>query len=387
MSQHKIANRMAEISPFHVMKLLARARALEAQGRSIIHMEIGEPDFETPQPIIRAGIKALELGLTHYTPALGLPALRQAIADFYDTRYQQHVASDNVVITPGSSGALQLVCGVLINPGDEVLLTDPGYPCNRHFVQLMGGIPRFITLSEAKNYQLSLDDIKQNWTDKTRAIILATPSNPTGTVLEISFLKAVAAFAKTKNAYLIVDEIYQGLVYDVDSETMAGCFDNVFVINSFSKYFCMTGWRIGWLIAPEAFIDDIDKLAQNVFLATSTPGQHAALAAFSDESIALMEINRQAFQLRRDYLYEGVKSLGFKLGEKPMGAFYLYANSTALSEDSDKLAHDLLENAGVAITPGKDFGLDGASSHVRFAYTTSLEKLAEGVERMRIHWT
>jgi len=383
--QHESANRMAEIAPFHVMKLLARARALEVQGRSIVHMEIGEPDFETPQPIIQAGIKALERGLTHYTPALGLPALRQAIADFYDSRYQQQVTSGSVVITPGSSGALQLICGVLINPGDEVLLTDPGYPCNRHFVQLMGGQPKFISLSEAANYQLSLDDIKQNWTDKTRAIILATPSNPTGTVLEISFLKDVAAFAKTKNAYVIVDEIYQGLVYDVESQTMAGRFDNVFVINSFSKYFCMTGWRIGWLIAPEAFVEDIDKLAQNIFLAASTPGQHAALAAFHDESIELLESNRKAFQQRRDYLYSEIVSMGFQLQEKPQGAFYLYANAASLANNSDELAHGLLENAGVAITPGKDFGYIGAQTHVRFAYTTSIEKLIMGVDRMRAY--
>lgn len=383
--QHESANRMAEISPFHVMKLLARARNLEAQGRSITHMEIGEPDFETPQPIIQAGIKALAQGLTHYTPALGLPSLRQAIADFYCARYQQRVTSDSVVITPGSSGALQLVCGVLINPGDEVLLTDPGYPCNRHFVQLMGGIPKFIALSEAKNYELTLEDIKQNWTDKTRAIILATPSNPTGTVLGISFLTAVAAFAKTKNAYVIVDEIYQGLVYDVDSQTMAGRFDNVFVINSFSKYFCMTGWRVGWLIAPEAFIDDIDKLSQNIFLATSTPGQYAALAAFHDESIGLLEINRKAFQERRDYLHSAIVSMGFQLQKKPQGAFYLYANAAALTDNSDELVHGLLENAGVAITPGKDFGYEGAQSHVRFAYTTSIEKLAKGVDRMRVY--
>ncbi|HFE39090.1 MAG TPA: aminotransferase class I/II-fold pyridoxal phosphate-dependent enzyme, partial [Gammaproteobacteria bacterium] len=273
---------MADIAPFHVMKLLARARAMEASGRSIIHMEIGEPDFETPQPVIQAGIEALQKGRTHYTPALGLPALRQAIADYYQVNYRCKLADNNIVITPGSSGALQLICGVLINPGDEVLLTDPGYPCNRHFVQLMGGRPRFFQLSETNNYQFNLDELKKNWTPKTRMLMLASPANPTGVVLDESLLVEIARFARKRNAYLLVDEIYHGLIYDTHVPTMAACLDNVFVINSFSKYFCMTGWRIGWLVSPEKFVEDIDKLAQNIFLAASTPGQYAALAAFTE---------------------------------------------------------------------------------------------------------
>jgi len=383
--QHNPANRMAEIAPFHVMKLLARARELEATGRSIVHMEIGEPDFETPQPIVQAGIDALQKGHTYYTPALGLRALRVAIANNYQSRYGVEIDPDTVIVTPGSSGALQLACGVLVNPGDEVLLTDPGYPCNKHFVQLMGGVPKFIQLSEENNYQLSLDELEKNWSSKTRAIILASPSNPTGIILDNQLLADVALFAKQRNAYLILDEIYHGLVYDSQSKTLAGQFDNVFIINSFSKYFCMTGWRIGWLISPEAFVNDVDKLAQNIFLAASTPGQYAALAAFSDESVQILESYRIEFQKRRDYLFEAIQSLGFQIQHKPAGAFYLYANSSQLSNDSYQLAEDLLENAGVAITPGKDFGVSNASSHVRFAYTTSLAQLELGINKIRTY--
>jgi len=384
--QHIPASRMAEIAPFHVMKLLARARELETAGRSIVHMEIGEPDFETPQPIVQAGIAALQKGHTHYTPALGLRDLREAIASDYQVRYGIEIDPDSVIVTPGSSGALQLACGVLVNPGDEVLLTDPGYPCNKHFVQLMGGVPKFIQLTEENHYQLSLDELEKNWSPKTRAIILASPSNPTGIVLDDELLESVALFAKQKNAYLILDEIYHGLIYGTQAKTFAGRFDNVFVINSFSKYFCMTGWRVGWLISPNAFVNDVDKLAQNIFLAASTPGQYAALAAFSGESIQILESYRAEFQRRRDYLFEAVQSLGFQIESKPAGAFYLYANSGQLSDDSNQLAEDLLENVGVAITPGKDFGKSNASSHVRFAYTTSLSQLELGVQKLRSYF-
>ncbi len=380
----KSADRMAHIAPFHVMKLLARAKELESQGKSIVHMEIGEPDFHTPKPIIDAGIAALEQGLTHYTPALGLPELKQAIADFYLSHYGVNVDAESVVVTPGASGALQLVCGVLVNPGDEILMTDPGYPCNRHFVQLMGGVPTFVELSQANNFAFTLDALQQNWTDKTRAVLLASPSNPTGMVLDIHELDAIGEYLKQKNAYLILDEIYHGLIYDEGFPTFAGRHENVFLINSFSKYFCMTGWRLGWLLSPKAFVADIDKLAQNIFLAASTPAQHAALAAFKPDSIKVLESYRAQFKNRRDYLYDAVKQLGFKVIAKPQGAFYLYADCSDVSDiGSFELAYDLLENAGVAITPGIDFGHYKASQHVRFAYTTSLSQLEEGISRLR----
>lgn len=376
------ADRMAQIAPFHVMKLLARARELEAQGRDIVHMEIGEPDFETPRPIIEAGINALQQGLTHYTPAVGLPVLRQTIADFYRNTYSVNIDPADVVVTPGASGALQLICGVLINPGDEVIMTDPGYPCNRHFVQLMGGIPRFVELEAADNFQMILSALQQNFSDKTKAVFLASPANPTGMVMDIASLDEIALFLKQKGAYLLLDEIYLGLSYDENYPTFAGRHDNVFIINSFSKYFCMTGWRLGWLIAPHAFISDIDKLAQNIFLAPSTPSQYAALAAFLPESIEILENYRQQFKQRRDYLYEALKELGFKLQNKPQGAFYLYADCTYFSENSFELAHELLETAGVAVTPGVDFGRYKENQYIRFAYTTSFSNMEKGVSRL-----
>ena len=380
------ADRMAHIAPFHVMKLLARAKELEAQGKSIVHMEIGEPDFSTPKPIIDAGIKALEQGLTQYTPALGLPALRQAIANYYQTHYGVCIKPESVVVTPGASGALQLVCGVLVNPGDEVLMTDPGYPCNRHFVQLMGGVPTFVQLDEDNGHAFTLEALKTHCSDKTKAVLLASPSNPTGMVLDVAELDEIAEYLKQKEAYLILDEIYHGLIYDADFPTFAGRHENVFIINSFSKYFCMTGWRLGWLLSPKAFVADIDKLAQNIFLAASTPAQHAALAAFKPESIEIMESYRAEFKIRRDFLFDAVGELGFKVISKPQGAFYLYADSSGFSKefssDSFGLVHDLLENAGVAITPGVDFGNYKANQHVRFAYTTSLADLKEGIARL-----
>jgi len=380
--KHSIAARMEHIAPFHVMKLLARAKELEAQGKIVVHMEIGEPDFDTPAPIVMAGINALDKGYTHYTPALGLEELRVAIAGFYKSNDGVDVDKNRIVVTPGSSSALQLVCGVVINPGDEVILTDPGYPCNKQFVQIAGGIPTFIELDEDNNYQLTLDAVKNKWTEKTRAIMLASPSNPTGILINTQTLDDIAAFAEEKNAYLILDEIYNGLVYDEDVKSFVGRHENVFIINSFSKYFCMTGWRAGWLVAPEAFIDSIDRLAQNIFLAASTVAQYAALEAFKPKTLEILESYRMEFKERRDYLYQALGDLGFGMKGKPQGAFYLYANSAKFSSNSFQLAEDLLENINVAITPGVDFGKHLANEHVRFTYTRSIEQLELGVSRL-----
>jgi len=380
--KHTIATRMEQVAPFHVMKLLARAKELEAEGRIIVHMEIGEPDFDTPPPIVMAGIDALDMGHTHYTSALGLDELRAAIANYYQMNDGADVNKNNIVVTPGSSSALQLVCAALVNPGDEVILTDPGYPCNKQFVQITGGIPTFIQLQEEKNYVVTLDDVKAKWTDKTKAVMLASPSNPTGVLVNTATLDEIANFAREQNGYLILDEIYHSLVYDCDVKSFAGRHENVFIINSFSKYFCMTGWRLGWLVAPEAFIDSIDRLAQNIFLAAPTVAQYAALDAFKPATIEILESYRKEFKERRDYLYHALGKLGFGMKGKPEGAFYLYANSAKFSNDSFQLAQDLLENAGVAITPGIDFGEHLANEHVRFAYTRSIDQLELGVSRL-----
>ncbi|MDX1811068.1 MAG: aminotransferase class I/II-fold pyridoxal phosphate-dependent enzyme [Gammaproteobacteria bacterium] len=378
----KAANRMHHIAPFYVMDLLAQARKLEAQGRDIVHMEIGEPDFPTPAPIINAGIAALAAGKTHYTPAVGLPALRDALANYYDQHYDCKVESQNIVITPGSSGALQLVISVLVNPGEEVLMTEPGYPCNKHFVELAGGQAKFIELSQQDSFSISLEQVKQAWTSNTKAIMLASPSNPTGEIISDQTLLEIAQFARSKNGFLIVDEIYQGLEYDVSLQSMAGKLDNIFVINSFSKFFCMTGWRLGWLVAPAAFVESIDILAQNIFLAAPTAAQYAALAAFSNETMTILEEYRIAFQARRDYLYEAVSALGFGVGGKPKGAFYIYADSSRFATDSYKLCFELLEKAGVAITPGKDFSKANPEKYVRFAYTRDIAELEKGIDRI-----
>jgi aspartate/methionine/tyrosine aminotransferase len=378
-----LAQRMADIAPFYVMEILARARELEAQGRSIIHMEIGEPDFLTPQSIVDAGIAALQRGDTFYTPALGLPALREAIANFYRERHGVAVDAQRIVVTPGSSGALLLTMGVLANPGDEVLMADPGYPCNRHFVRFCEGRAVAVPVGPESGYQLTPELIAAHWTPRTVAVMLASPSNPTGTLVAPETLRAIADMVHARGARLIVDEIYHGLVYEGAADTALAASDQVFVINSFSKYFGMTGWRLGWLVAPEAYVAQFDKLAQNLFLAASTPAQHAALAAFQPETLALLEQRRCEFQTRRDYLLPALAELGFDIPVRPQGAFYLYAGCAAFSRDSRAFARELLDQAGVAITPGLDFGSNQQLTHVRFAYTTSLANLKEGVRRLR----
>ena len=378
----KTSSRINDIQPFHVMALLARAKELEVEGKNIIHMEIGEPDFPTPQPIVDSGIEAISKGNVHYTTALGLPELREAIAEFYKTRYKVNVIPNRIVITPGASGALMLALGVVMQEGDEVLLADPGYPCNKNFVRFLSGKTRSIPVDATSAYQLTLKHLKDNWTDKISAVMVASPSNPTGTLLSQQEMIAMAAFVKEKGAYLIVDEIYHGLVYDTDVNTALEIEKNIIVINSFSKYFNMTGWRLGWLVAPEELVDDMDKLAQNIFLAAPTPAQYAALAAFKPETIAILESHKEEFKQRRNYLLPELKKLGFKIEVEPQGAFYIYANCEKFTNDSYKFAYDLLENIGVAITPGKDFGENKANAYVRFAYTTSLDCLKEGVKRL-----
>jgi aspartate/methionine/tyrosine aminotransferase len=377
------ARRATEIEPFHVMDILARARALEAQGRSIVHMEIGEPDFPTPEPIVRAGIAALQAGHTHYTPALGLPALRQAIAAFYQSRYGVAVSPERIVVTPGSSGALLLAMGVLLDPGDAVLLADPGYPCNRHFVRFTEGRAVGVPAGPATHFQLTAELAAAHWSPCTKAAMVASPANPTGTLLSLDQLCALHAAVSERGGALIVDEIYHGLTYGCDAPTALALGDDLFVINSFSKYFGMTGWRLGWLVAPQRFVPALDRLAQNIFLAAPTPAQHAALAAFAPETIAILEERRREFQRRRDFLLPALRDIGFDIPLTPEGAFYLYADCSRFARDSEGFARRLLDEAGVAITPGVDFGYYQPETHVRFAYTTDMDRLREGVERIR----
>jgi aspartate/methionine/tyrosine aminotransferase len=378
----KSAARLADIEPFRVMEILARARDLERAGRSIIHMEIGEPDFPTPQPICEAGIAALVTGELYYTPALGLPALREAIAGFYRTRYGIEIPAARIAVTTGSSGALMLAVATLVNPGDRMLVPDPGYPCNRHFVRLVEGEPVAVAVGPDSNYQLTPELLEQHWDGRTVGALVASPSNPTGTVASPENLRAMTEFARRRGGILIVDEIYHGLVYDDDATTALASSDEVFVINSFSKYFNMTGWRLGWIVVPDRFVAGIDKLAQNIYLAPPTPAQHAALAAFRPQTLTILEARRAEFKARRDYLVPALRALGFDIAQSPEGAFYIYAGCSRLTTDSHAFARDLLEEAGVAITPGIDFGANRPERHVRFAYTNSIERLQEGVRRI-----
>ncbi|MCU7931948.1 MAG: pyridoxal phosphate-dependent aminotransferase [Candidatus Thiodiazotropha sp. (ex Codakia rugifera)] len=377
-----VARRMQRIAPFYVMDLLAQARQLEAEGRSIIHMEIGEPDFDTPAPIIEAGQAALASGRTHYTPAKGIPALREAISGFYRDYYQTDLDPSRVIVTPGASGALQLAMSVLINPGESVLMADPGYPCNRHFVELVEGRPVALPVGAETGYQLTADLVEAAWREDTRAVLVASPSNPTGTLIADDEMQRLYTTVQRLGGVLIVDEIYQGLVYEQIGGTALRYADDLFVINSFSKFFGMTGWRLGWLVAPDSFVDPIDRLAQNIFLSAPTLSQYAALSAFTPAVMEMLEQRRQAFQQRRDFLLPALRELGFSIPVTPQGAFYLYAGCGEMSDDSQAFAGRLLQAGGVAVTPGLDFGFNQPESHLRFAYTTDLDRLHEGVERI-----
>lgn len=388
MTSVHLARRMADIQPFHVMELLRRARELEAAGRDIIHMEVGEPDFPTPPPMIAAASRFIAGGDVHYTPGLGLPALREAISAFYRSRFGAQVEAERIVVTSGASGALMLALAATIDPGDEWLLPDPGYPSNRHLVRSFEGVARALPVDAATRYQPTPAQVDAAWSERTRGLMVATPSNPTGTLLGADELAALQRTTQAKDGLLLVDEIYQGLTYGVGSSTVLSQprltdADNLFVVNSFSKYFGMTGWRLGWLVAPRAYVREIEKLAQHFFISPSTPAQHAALAAFEPATLDILEARRHEFARRRDTLLPALRELGFNIATEPQGAFYIYADVSALTDDSEQLARRLIEDAGVAVTPGLDFGHHRPRNHLRIAYTTRCERLLEATERMR----
>ena len=375
-------SRAADIRPFYVMDLLARAKQLEAEGRSVLHLEVGEPDFATPQPIIDAGISALRQLKTHYTPALGLPELRQSIADHYRTRFGITIDPGRVIVTPGASGALQLALSVLVDTGERVLLTDPGYPCNRNMIRLLGADSTIVPVGPESRFQLQASHIDEHWDEHTVAAMIASPSNPTGTMIKHDELVDLVGAVSATGGRLIVDEIYQGLVYTDDDATALSLSDEVFVINSFSKYFGMTGWRLGWMVVPDEYVDAIDRVAQNLFLAASTVAQHAALAAFERDTIAILERRVEKFRERRDYFLPVLRDMGFNIPVEPVGAFYIYADCSAITQDAFAWTHRLLEDEAVAVTPGIDFGEYRASTHVRFAYTRPIDELERACSRI-----
>ncbi|MBD7977856.1 pyridoxal phosphate-dependent aminotransferase [Serpens gallinarum] len=374
--------RSRAIEPFHVMALLARANALQAAGHDVIHLEIGEPDFTTAAPIVAAGQAALGAGQTRYTSARGLPQLREAIAGFYAQRYSLDIDPARILITPGGSGALLLASSLLVDPGKHWLLADPGYPCNRHFLRLVEGDAQLVPVGPQERYQLTADLVDRFWNTDSVGALVASPANPTGTVLHRDELSALSASLRNKGGHLVVDEIYHGLTYGMDAPSVLEVDNDAFVLNSFSKYFGMTGWRLGWLVAPENAVADLEKLAQNLYISAPSMSQYAALACFEPATLDILEARRGEFARRRDYLLPALRDLGFKIDVEPEGAFYLYADMSAFGGNAYDFCQHLIETEYVAVTPGIDFGRHLASRHVRFSYTQSLPRLEQAVERI-----
>jgi aspartate/methionine/tyrosine aminotransferase len=380
-----LAARLDDIEPFHVMELLKMAAALEQTGRSVIHMGIGEPDFPAAQPVLDAAAKAVAGGTMRYTHAVGLPALREAIATHYQQRFGVDVAAERIVITAGASGALLLACAALVGRDDEVLMPDPSYPCNRHFVTAFEGRARLIPSGPAQRFQLSASMVREHWSASTRGVLLASPSNPTGTSIATNELRDIAALVRERGGFTVVDEIYQGLSYDAPPFSALSLGEDIIVINSFSKYFNMTGWRLGWLVVPPSMIAAVEKLAQNFFICASTLAQQAALACFTPESMAIFEQRKSEFKRRRDYLVPQLQRLGFTIPVLPDGAFYIYADCSRFSDDADAFTRDVLQATGVVMTPGLDFGTQDVQRYIRVSYATSMENLQEAVHRLETY--
>jgi aspartate/methionine/tyrosine aminotransferase len=378
-----LAERLQQIAPFHVMEMIKRAGEMEQAGRSVIYMCIGEPDFAPAQPVLDAAQRALAGGAAmRYTAALGLQPLREAISAHYRDAFGVDVPAARIVITAGASGALLLACAALVERDAEVLMPDPSYPCNRHFITAFNGRPVLIPSGPADRFQLSAAMVAANWRDQTRGVLLASPSNPTGTSMTRDQLAQTIAAVRERGGFSLVDEIYQGLTYDDQPFTALSLDDDVVVINSFSKYFNMTGWRLGWLVVPPALMPELEKLAQNFYICPSSMAQHAALACFTPEALAIAEQRRQEMRRRRDYLVPALQGLGFDIPVPPDGAFYVYADCSRLTDDAMQFCRDVLEHSGVALTPGVDFGEVGAKRFIRVSYATSMPKLEEAISRL-----
>lgn len=379
----RLAHRTEMAVPFHAVELFKEANALIAQGKDIISLGIGEPDFTAPPSVIEALHRAAAAGNTQYTSPSGTDALKQALCDYYLSHFKAEVDPDQIMITAGASGALSLATLALINPGDEVLLPDPSYPANQNFISAAGGIARLIPSTPENRYQLTAADVEKHWTDKTRGVLIASPSNPTGASIKTEDLKELIKAVKARNGFIIMDEIYLGLYYE-DKPQSALCLDpNLIIVNSFSKYFHMTGWRLGWLILPKHIHPVVEKMAASLSICAPTLAQHAALACFEPEAMEIYEKRRLAFKARRDFLLPAFESMGLHVPVKPDGAFYIYADISQHSNDSDDFSHRLLHEALVAAVPGLDFGPAYAKQMVRFSYATSIERIEQAVERMQ----
>ena len=378
--------RKPEVSPFRVMTVMHRAGELERAGRHIIHTEVGEPDFSTAAPIIEAAKRALDQGRTQYTQSVGILPLREAIAERYRRLHGLHIDPRRILVTPGASAGLSMLAYMLAGSGDEVLLADPAYPCVRNFIRMQGAVPRLVPVDAARDYQPQPADLDAHYTEHSRSLWLASPANPAGTVLGRQRLTALCEWARQRGLSLLVDEIYHGLHYIDDLPCVLEIDPDAYVVNGFSKYFGMTGWRLGWIVVPEAALERAMALAQNLYVSAPSIAQYAALAAFDDATIEIFEERRQAFRQRRDYFCAALKDLGFGLPPNIDGAFYAYADISAFAhfaDDCEAFCSRMLEEHGLALTPGSDFGEHQAQRHVRFAFTTSMANLEEAVARLQ----
>lgn len=368
------------MTSFIVMDVLEKAGEMERNGIHIIHMEVGEPDFDTPECIKRAACKALDDGHTHYTHSLGLIELREAICEHYFNKYNVSIDPDQVLVSSGTSPAMFIMFSVLLEPGDQVIISDPHYACYPNFIRFVQGEPVMIPVYEEDGFQLRPEAIKEKITERTRAIFINSPSNPTGNLLSESRMKDIASLVTPGSSCVISDEIYHGLVYEGKEHSILEFTDNAFVLNGFSKLYAMTGLRLGYLVAPKLFMRPIQKVQQNFFISANSMIQRAGIAALKEagDDIARM---KQIYNKRRKYMISRLREMGFRITVEPTGAFYVFANAKHISGDSYKLAFDILEKAHVGVTPGIDFGENG-EGYLRFSYANSMENIAEGMDRL-----
>jgi aspartate/methionine/tyrosine aminotransferase len=387
----KLARRLEHIEPFYVMECAKAAQEIARGplcdpargGRPMIYLNIGEPDFTAAPAVVAAAERCMAAGRTQYTQATGLPALREAIAAWYGTRFGVEIAASRIMVTAGASAALQLATLALIDDGDELLLPDPSYPCNRHFVAAAGGRAVLLRAGPQHRFQLDAEAVERAWGPRTRGVLLASPSNPTGTSIERAEMQRIVQAVRARGGFTIVDEIYLGLSYDeAFGHSALEHGDDLIVVNSFSKYFGMTGWRLGWLVLPEALVAPVEKLAQNLYICASSIAQQAALACFEPASLAEYERRRSAFRERRDFIVPALERLGFKVPVVPDGAFYVYADVSAFSPSSWDFCFEMMQRAQVALTPGRDFGPHAGERHIRLSFANSMAELEEAVRRL-----
>ncbi len=371
-----IAEKARNITPFIVMEVLERASVLEKEGKNIIHLEVGEPDFDIPLCVLKASETAMKQGRTHYTHSLGDPELRQEICKTYLKNYGVEISPDQIIVTSGTSPAILMVLQALCNPDDEIILSDPGYACYPNFISLAGAKMVKVPVYEKDGFQYRPENICAAITERTKAILINSPMNPTGNLLSPETLKAIAEFSP----YIISDEIYHGLVYEGQAHSILEYTNKAFVLNGFSKLYAMTGLRLGYVIVPDEFVRPIQKLQQNLFICASSVAQRAGIAALR-EADADVEHMKNIYNERRKYMIGRLRSMGFKITVEPTGAFYVFVNARHLATDSYKLAFDILENAHVGVTPGIDFGENG-EGYLRFSYANSLENIIEGLNRL-----